>query len=168
MPGFSRARGDLSSNLCAFLDIRLICGSQVQVLRGVQNKRIMEIEFQIEKKTSKNGNYSYYLILYGIGKYPITGIDTDEKGRVMIKFPCLYIPSKFKKGLGKNAEGYRQMVEHGSDYGRVEFADEEEWDKLWGNRRLLPKSVEERIDGEMAFVWDKEHSSAWLSRCHRK
>ena len=124
----------------------------------------MKLEWKIEKKTTKKGDEYLYLVLYGIGRYPITNIGKDENGNIMIMFPCLYLPNKRKKEWGEDAEGIRQFIEKMSDYGRVEFAEDEEWNKLWGDRRLLPKSTEERIDGEMAFVYDKANSKAWLAR----
>ena len=129
----------------------------------------MELQFSIEKKESQKGNSVHYLHLHGIGKYPINSIDVDEKGMIMIKFPCLYIPNEMKKNLGSLAEGYRATVEHMADYGRVEFAEEGEWGKLFGSRRLLPTNrVEERIDGEMAFVWDREKGTAYMAKGYDK
>ena len=124
----------------------------------------MKLEWKIEKKTTKKGDEYLYLVLYGIGRYPITNVGKDENGNTMIMFPCLYLPNSMKEELGEDAEAYRQIIEKGSDYGRVEYAEEDEWNKLWGDRRLLPKSTKERIDGEMAFVYDKANSKAWLAR----
>jgi hypothetical protein len=128
---------------------------------------LMKLEWRIETKTSKKGDEYLYLVLEGIGRYPITNVGKDGDGNEMIMFPCLYLPKSMKDKWGEDAEAYRQIVERMSDYGRVEFAEDGEWDKLWGDRRLLPKSADERIDGEMAFVYNKEESKAWLARAYK-
>lgn len=128
----------------------------------------MELEWKIEIKKDKKGEEHLYLDLIGVGKYPITDIGKDENGNAMIMFPCLYLPKSIKNECGKYSEAYRQIIEEMSDYGRVEFAEDEEWDKLCGCRRLVPGSTDERIDGEMAFVYNKEESKAWFARGYRK
>ena len=122
----------------------------------------------LDWRTSKKGDRYYYITIEGYPRYPISYVDKDEEGNTLIFFPCLYImKDEFESIFGeKDAEGFRQLIECGADYGRVELVEDKEvWNKLCGSRRLLNDTAYERIDGEMVLIWNKEKSEAHLSYC---
>lgn len=124
--------------------------------------------WRIETKTNKNNEESYFLSIDGIGKYPITDICKDNDGKILIKFPCTYLQNEMKEKFKDHAEGMRQVIEKLSKFGRVEYADDDEWDLLAGDRMLIDGTKYEMIVGEMAIICDMEKNISYFGRGHRK
>ena len=134
----------------------------------------MSKKITIDWRTSKKGNKYFYLTIEGYHRYPISHFEIDENGTLLVFFPCLYIlKDEFMEGISnrtdKILEEWRAFIEASADYGRVELVENKEiWSKLWGDRRFLPHSSHERIDGEMVLSLNKEKSEAHLEYCCKK
>ena len=124
--------------------------------------------WKIETKANKKNEESYFLSIEGIGKYPIIDICENNDGNIMIKFPCTYLQNEMKEKFRDNAEGMRQVIEKLSKFSRVEYADNDEWDLLAGDRQLIDNTKYEMIVGEMVIMCDMERNISYFARGHRK
>ena len=123
-----------------------------------------EISWQIDVKPTKKGDDKYYIHIDEIGRYEIIDYDVDENGIIYFWFPCLYIPKSFIDTI-KYKDGYCDIIEKLSDFGKIEIIEDDKINKLSGNHRIFNNeinTVSERVDGVMAFAFNQNDNTCFF------